>query len=73
MLAIAVSLLFGLAAFAALAAIASSLMTASQRFHAILAELGEIERRDGVRRARVSRPRVRSQTGAVLRPALAAA
>lgn len=52
MLAIAISLLFGLAAFAALAVIRSSAIVGSHRARAILAELAEIDRR-----ARVSRPR----------------
>jgi hypothetical protein len=69
MLAIAISLLFGLAAFAALAVIASSLTSGARRTRAILAELAEIERK-----ARVTRPRpVRFQPRAVLQPAFAAA
>ncbi len=69
MLAIAVSLLFGLAAFTALAVIASSLISGSRRIRAILAELSEIERK-----ALVTRPRsVRPQPGIVFVPALAAA
>ena len=69
MLAIAVSLLFGFAALAALAVIVSSLMSGSRRVRAILAELAEIERQ-----ARVTRPRpVRLQPRVALLPMLAAA
>ena len=69
MLAIAISLLFGLAAFAALAAFASALFSGARRTRSIMAELAEIERR-----ARVSRPRpALSRPRAVLLPALAAA
>ena len=68
MLAIAVSLLFGLAAFAALAVIASSLSSGSRRVRAILAELAAIERK-----APVTRPRAYPRPQAVFQPALAAA
>ena len=68
MLAIAVSLLFGLAAFAALAVISSSLATGLRRTRAILAELAEIERK-----ARVTRARAYPRAQAVFQPALAAA
>jgi hypothetical protein len=44
MLTIAVSLMFVLAACAAVAVIASSLLSGSRRVRAILAELAEIER-----------------------------
>ena len=69
MLAITISLLFGLAAFAAMAVLGASLMTGSRRVRAILAELAEIERRERVTRVRpaLSTPR------AVLQPAFAAA
>ena len=69
MLAIAVSLLFGLAAFAALSVISSSLVAGSRRTRAILAELAEIERQARVTRPRAARPAPR----VVLLPALAAA
>jgi hypothetical protein len=52
MLAIAISLLFGLAAFAALAVIRSSVTVGARRARTILAELAEIERRAGVSRSR---------------------
>jgi hypothetical protein len=69
MLAIAVSLLFGLAAFAALVVIASSLKAGARRARAIVAELAEIDRT-----ARVTRPRsVPFRPRAVPLPALAAA
>ena len=69
MLAIAVSLLFALAAFAALAVIWSSLVAGSRRTRAILAELAAIERK-----ARVTPPRpVRLQPRAAPMPALVAA
>lgn len=69
MLTIAVSLLFGLTTFVALAVIASSLVSGSRRVRTILAELAEIERK-----ARVTRPRpVRSQPQGALIPVLAAA
>ena len=69
MLAIAVSLLFGLAAFAALAVIAFSLMSGSRRVRAIVAELAQIERR-----APVTRPwAARLQPRPALLPAFAAA
>ena len=69
MLAIAVSLLFGLAAFAALSVISSSLVAGSRRTRAILAELAEIERKARVTRPRAARPGPR----VVLLPAHAAA
>jgi hypothetical protein len=65
MLAIAISLLFGLAAFAALAVIAAALLAGFRRTRSILAELAEIERRARVTRLRPS--------PTVLRPAFAAA
>jgi hypothetical protein len=68
-MAIVISLLFGLAAFAALTAICSSLLSGSWRVRAILAELAGLERRAHVTRARAVLPTPR----AVLRPALAAA
>ena len=52
MLAITVSLLFALAAFAALVVIRSSLAIGTARTRQILAELAEIERRAGVTRPR---------------------
>ena len=67
MLAIAISLLFALTAFAALAVIASSLISGSHRVRAILAELAAIERSQRVIRMRP----VRLQLPAV--PLLAAA
>ena len=67
-MAIAASLLFGLAAFAALAVLGSSLASGSRRVRAILAELAEIERKARVTRARAGLPRLR-----VALPALAAA
>jgi hypothetical protein len=74
MLAIAISLLFGLATIAALAVISSSLVSGSRRVRAILAELAEIERAQIERKPRVTRPRpVRLQPRTVLVPALAAA
>ena len=69
MLAITVSLLFGLAAFAALATLCSSLLAGSRRARAILAELAEIERRGRVTRFRPALPKQR----AVPSPAFAAA
>ena len=69
MLAIAVSLLFALAACAAIAVIASSLLSGSRRTRAILAELAEIERGRRVIRMRP----VRLQPRPVLTPLLAAA
>ena len=69
MLAIAISLLFGLAAFAALAVIRSSVIAGSRRARAILAELAEIERRSLVTRS----PSARSQPRMRPIPALAAA
>ena len=65
MLAIAVSLLFGLAAFMALAVLFSSLAVGSRRVRAIAAELAEIDRTALVIRAR--------STHSGLRPSLAAA
>ncbi|HEY6814528.1 MAG TPA: hypothetical protein VI168_03210 [Croceibacterium sp.] len=67
MLAIAVSLLFGFTAFAALAVIVSSLLAGSRRARAILAELAEIDARPRVTRSAAARP------AAVLQPALAVA
>ena len=67
MLAIAVSLLFALAAFAALATIGSALIDGSRRARAILAELGEIEHRACVTRGRAA------QWEPGYRPAFAAA
>ena len=55
MLAIAISVLFALAAFAALTVIRSSIVAGSRRARAILAELAEIERREGVTRTRSAR------------------
>jgi hypothetical protein len=57
MLAIAISLMFGLAAFTALAVIRSSVVAGSRRARAILAELAEIERRAGVTRGPSALPR----------------
>ena len=68
-MAIVISLLFGLAAFAALAAICSSLLSGSWRVRAILAELTGIERRTHVTRGRRALPRQRAE----LLTALAAA
>jgi len=56
MLAIAVSLLFGLAAFTALAVLASSLVTGARRARVILAELAEIDARPCVTRTAAVRP-----------------
>lgn len=56
MLAIAVSLLFGFAAFAALAVIRSSVAVGSARARMILAELAQIDRRPAVTRPLASRP-----------------
>ena len=68
MLTITISLLFGLAAFAAMAVLGSSLIAGSRRVRAILAELAEIERL-----ARVTRGRsALSMRPAVLQPAFAA-
>ena len=67
MLAIAISL--GLAAFAALAVIRSSVIAGCRRARAILAELAEIERRALVTRS----PSARSQPRMRPIPALAAA
>ena len=66
MLAIAVSLLFALAALAAIVVIHASIVTGARRWRAILTELAEIERRADVRRAEP-----RPAFG--LRPAFAAA
>ena len=67
MLTITISLLFGLAAFAAMAILGSSLIAGSRRVRAILAELAEIERL-----ARVTRVRpALSMQPAVLQPAFA--
>jgi hypothetical protein len=69
MLALAVSLLFGLAALAAVAVIHSSLVVGIRRARLILAELDEIERQ-----ARVTRPApAGSPPQLALRPAFAAA
>ena len=69
MLAIAVSLLFGLAAFAALVVIACSLTSGARRVWAIVAELAEMERQ-----ARVTRPlAARLQPRPAMCPAFAAA
>ena len=67
MLALAVSLLFGFAAFVALAVIQSSVLVGARRTRAILAELGEIERR-----TRIARPRLTAAASAPRRsrPAL---
>ena len=67
MLALAISLLFGLAACAALAVIRASLLVGTARARLILAELAEIDRR-----ASASRPRRRSTVPAA-EPRLAAA
>jgi hypothetical protein len=56
MLAIAISLLFGLAAFAALAVLGASLSRCARRARAILAELAEIERRAGLTQAQSAFP-----------------
>jgi len=56
MLAMAVSLLFGFAAFAALAVIRSSLRVGSARARLILAELAAIDRRAGATRLPSTRP-----------------
>ena len=56
MLAIAISLLFALAAFIALAVLHASLVTGSRRVRAILAELAEIERSARVTRTRSAQP-----------------
>ena len=56
MLAIAIALLFGSAAFAALAVIRSSLRAGSARGRLILAELAEIDRRTGATRRPSARP-----------------
>ena len=69
MLAITISLLFGLTAFAAMAVLGSSMMAGSRRIWAILAELAEIERR---RRGTRVRPAL-SMPRAVLQPTFAAA
>ena len=69
MLALAVSLLFGLAALAAIAVIRSSLIVGIRRARVILAALDEIERG-----ARVTRPApAGSRPQLALRPAFAAA
>ena len=57
MLTITISLLFGLAAFTALAVVSSSLIAVSRRVRTIAAELAEIERRAGLTRARWALPR----------------
>ena len=69
MLAITISLLFGLAAFAAVAVLGASLIAGSRQIRVILAEVAEIERRRRVTRVRpaLSMPR------AVLQPTFAAA
>lgn len=69
MLAIAVSLLFALAAFAALAVTHAALLTGTRRVRAILAELAEIERSQRV----IQRLPSRSRPQPVLLPLLAAA
>jgi hypothetical protein len=56
MLAIAISLLFGLAACVALAVIRSSVITGSRRVQTILAELAEIDRREEFTRTRSALP-----------------
>ncbi len=67
MLAIAVSLLFGLATLAALAVIHTGLLVGARRARAIFAELAEID-------SRVTRSqRVPAQPRAIRLPALAAA
>ena len=67
MLAIAISLLFALAAFASIAVIATSLVAGARRARAILAELAEIDRPAPVIRLVSTRP------AAGFRPLLAAA
>jgi hypothetical protein len=69
MLAIAISILFALAAFAALAVIRSSVIAGWRRARAILAVLAEIERRGRITRTRPARPRPQP----AFLPALAAA
>ena len=69
MLAIALSCLFGLAAFAALVVIRSSLGTGAARVRIILGELAAIERQPRVTRT----PRARPQSRPGVRPAFAAA
>ena len=67
MLAIALSLLFALAAFASIAVIATSVIAGARRARAILAELAAIERPAPVIRLVPARP------AAVFQPLLAAA
>jgi hypothetical protein len=69
MLAMAVSLLFGLAAFAAFAVIRSSLVVAVGRARLILGDLAEIERGERASRSLTSGSRSRL----AFRPGLAAA
>ena len=70
MLAIAVTLLFALAAFATILVIASSLASGSRRVRMILAELAEFE----VAAERATRPSpTRFRPQAALQPMLAAA
>ena len=69
MLTITISLLFGLAAFAAMAVLSSSLIAGSRRVRAILAGLAEIERLERVTRVRPALSKRRE----VLQPAFAAA
>ena len=68
MLAIAVSVLFALAAFAASAVIHASWVTGSRRARAILGELAKIERE-----TRVTRGPARPRSWTIRPPALAAA
>ena len=69
MLAIAISLLFALAAFASLAVIATSVIAGASRARAILAELAELDRPAPV--IRLVPPRSRPAAG--FQPLLAAA
>jgi hypothetical protein len=69
MLAIAISLLFALVAFASVAVVAASVTAAARRARAILAELAEIERPTQVIRLVPTR----SRPAAGFRPLLAAA
>ena len=57
MLAMAISLLFGFAAFAAIVVIHASLVIGGRRARMILAALDEIEHAAGVKSAEVRRPR----------------
>ena len=69
MLAIAIALLFALAAFASIAVVASSVIAGARRARAILAELAEIDRPAPVIRLVPTRAR----PAAGFRPLLAAA